>query len=207
MTIRTGILLCHECDLLVRDKPVDPGYKLSCPRCGHVLFVEKRDTVARSLAFVLTALICFYPAVTETIMLMELSGLQQSQSLISGVQAMLREEYYVVAVLTLITSILIPLFRLLLLLYITTALTLKYFHETLMWSFRLYNHLEEWGMLEVYMLGIIVSVVKMSSMAKIEPGLGLASYTVLLITSILASTSLSRHEVWELLESRKGGGH
>ena len=146
---------------------------------------------------------CFYPAVNDSIMIMTMSGLTQQQSLITGVRMLLQEQYYLIAILTFFCSMLVPLLRLLLLFYVTVAISINYFHNNLIWSFRLYQHLEEWGMLDVYMLGIIVSVVKLLSMAEIYPGFGLWAYACLLVASILASTSLNSYEVWDALLERK----
>jgi len=155
---------------------------------------------------VITALVCFYPAVTEPIMFLHMGGLSQQQSLINGARVLLQEEYYLVAILTFLSSMMVPLFRLLLLFYVTFSISINYFHKSLTWSFRLFHHMEEWGMLEVYMLGIIVSVVKLLSMAEIQPGFGLWAYAALLLTSILATTSLNPHEVWEVLLKKKNQG-
>ncbi|WP_198263719.1 paraquat-inducible protein A [sulfur-oxidizing endosymbiont of Gigantopelta aegis] len=168
------------------------------------MYRHKYNTINTSLAYTLTALICFYPAVTESIMSLNMGGLEQQQSLIGGAYVLLEEQYYLVAILTLMSSLLLPLLRLLLLLYVTFSLSLNYFHNNLFWSFRLYRHIEEWGMLDVYMLGIIVSVVKMLSMAEIQPGFGLWAYAALLLTSIMATTTLNEHEVWALLLKKKG---
>lgn len=179
------------------------GSKLECPRCGHVLYKQKHNTISKSLAYVITALICFYPAVTEPIMILNMAGLSQQQSLISGARVLLLEQYYLVAILTFLSSMMVPLFRLILLFYVTFCISINYFHNNLIWSFRLFHHMEEWGMLEVYMLGIIVSVVKLLSMAEIQPGYGLWAYAGLLLTSILATTSLNPHEVWDVLFEKK----
>jgi paraquat-inducible protein A len=201
--INSKILLCHECDLLIQKQPIAEGSKLQCPRCEHVLYRQKHDTINTSLAYTVTALICFYPAATESIMILNMGGLEQQQSLIGGARVLLEEQYYLVAILTLMSSLLIPLLRLLLLLYVTLSLSTNFFHSSLLWSFRLYHHIEEWGMLDVYMLGIIVSVVKMLSMAEIQPGFGLWAYAALLLTSIMATTTLNEHEVWSLLLKKK----
>jgi len=58
-------------------------------------------------------------------------------------------------------------------------------------------------MLDVYMLGVIVSVVKLLSMADVQAGFGLLAYAGLLITSIMATISLNHHEVWEMLLTKK----
>ena len=196
-------MLCHDCDLLIQNQVIDEGSKLQCPRCGNVIYKQKHNTIGKSLAFTITALILFYPAVTESIMSLSMGGKSQHQSIIEGARVLLQEKYYLVAILTFMCSLLIPLLRLLLLFYITFSLSINFFHKSSFWSFRLYHHIEEWGMLDVYMLGIIVSVVKLSSMAEISPGFGLWAYAGLLLSSILAASSLNSHEVWDLLLEHK----
>lgn len=193
--------------MLIQNQLLEEGSKLQCPRCGHVLYKQKHNTIVTSLAYVITALICYYPAVTEPVMSLYMAGSSQSQSLIGGTRVLLTEQYYLVAMLTFMCSMAVPLFRLLLLFYITFSISINYFHGSMIWSFRLYHHMEEWGMLEVYMLGIIVSVVKLLTMAEIQPGFGLWAYAALLVSSILATTSLNPHEVWEILlkkENKQG---
>jgi len=189
--------------LLIQNQVIEEGSKLQCPRCGHVIYKQKHNTIGKSLALTITALIFFYPAVTESIMSISMGGKSQHQSIIEGAQVLLQEKYYLVAILTFMCSLLIPLFRLLLLFYITFSLSVNIFHKSFFWSFRLYHHIEEWGMLDVYMLAIIVSVVKLSSMAEIYPGFGLWAYSGLLVSSILASSSLNPYEVWDLLLEKK----
>lgn len=201
--INSKILLCHECDLLIQNQEIAEGSKLECPRCGHVLYRQKHNTISKTLAYTITALFCFYPAVTESIMTLNMGGLSQQQSLLGGARVLMQEQYYLVAILTFMSSLLVPLLRLLLLFYVTLSISVNYYHSSLFWSFRLYHHIEEWGMLDVYMLGIIVSVVKLLSMAEIQPGFGLWAYAGLLLTSILATTSLNHHEVWSLLLKKK----
>ncbi len=203
VAINSKILLCHECDLLIENQDICEACKLQCPRCGHVLYTQKHNTISHSLAYTITALICFYPAVTEPIMILNMSGLSQQQSLINGSLTLLQDQYYAVAILTFLSSFLVPLFRLLLLCYVTLGITVNYYHNSMIWSFRLFHEMEEWGMLEVYMLGIIVSVVKLLSMAEIQPGFGLWAYAALLLMSILSTTSLNPHEVWDILLDNK----
>ena len=167
------------------------------------MYKQKHNTISKSLAYTLTALICFYPAVTEPIMILNMAGLSQQQSLLQGARVLLQEQYYLVAILTFLSSMVVPLIRLLLLFYVTFSLSINYFHINMLWSFRLYHHMEEWGMLDVYMLGIIVSVVKLLSMAEIYPGFGLWAYAGLLLSSILATTALNPHEVWDALVKQK----
>jgi hypothetical protein len=44
--------------------------------------------------------------------------------------------------------------------------------------YRIYHHLKDWGMLEVYLMGVLVAIVKLADMAAITVGLGLAVSSV-----------------------------
>ena len=65
--------------------------------------------------------------------------------------------------------------------------------------FRWYQHLREWGMLEVYLMGILVSIVKLIAMAELHVGVGLACFVGLLFTQVWLEVTMSRHQVWESL--------
>ena len=66
--------------------------------------------------------------------------------------------------------------------------------------FRLLLTLRPWGMMEVFMLGILVSVVKLGKMATIVPGVALWSFALLIIVLAAATAALDRRMVWDRLE-------
>ena len=55
-------------------------------------------------------------------------------------------------------------------------------------------------MVDVYMLGVIVAMVKLSDFATIVPGAALYSFAALLLSMAAASATLNPHEVWEQLD-------
>lgn len=201
--INTSVLLCHECDLIVKNQVLAEGSRLQCPRCKHTLYRQCHNTVSRALAYTITALLCYYPAMSQSIIVINIGGHFQVQNIIQGSVVLLHEGYYFVAILTFMCSALIPLMRLLLLFYITLNVTFERFRPNHFWAFRLYHYMEQWSMLDVYMLGIIVSVVKMSSMAEVQIGAGLWAYIALLLMTILSSNRLNSHEVWSILLKRR----
>jgi len=104
-----------------------------------------------------------------------------------------------VAILTFLLTIAIPLFKHLLL----SAVLCRSHHPSprLTRWLRYYHQLDTWGMLEIYMLGILIALVKLGDLAEVVTGLGLYSFAGLLITSLGAHISLDKNEVWERLES------
>jgi paraquat-inducible protein A len=65
--------------------------------------------------------------------------------------------------------------------------------------FRLFQHVKPWSMMEIYMLGILIAMVKLGKMATIVPGLAVISFGLLIFVLNFAITSVDSHMVWERL--------
>ena len=101
------------------------------------------------------------------------------------------------SLLVLLTTILVPLLQLLVLVYVLVPLYLNRTPWKLGSIFRLFHSLQPWGMMEVFMIGILVAVVKLVGMAQIVPGLALWSFAVLIIVLAAAAANLDPRLVWE----------
>ncbi len=63
--------------------------------------------------------------------------------------------------------------------------------------FRLLRRVESWSMMEVFLIGILVSLVKLADMAQIVPGIAIWSFALLIPVLVAATASLDPHLVWE----------
>ncbi len=66
--------------------------------------------------------------------------------------------------------------------------------------FRLLRHIEPWSMMEIFLIGILVSLVKLADMANIIPGLALWSFGVLILVLAAANAALDPRIVWDRVE-------
>jgi hypothetical protein len=113
------------------------------------------------LALTLTACLLFLVANAFPLVTFELAGRSQSGELISGVLGLYAEGYWELAGLVLFTSILAPLLYLLGLLYVLLPLSLGRRPWGLAPLFRAIETVTPWAMLEVYMFGILVALIKL----------------------------------------------
>ncbi len=197
-----ALIACFECDLLIARQPVPVGSRAKCPRCGHVLHQPVQRSIEKIMALAITGLLLFIPAVSMPLLTLNLLGKSEQETMLSGIIALYEGGYGWVAVLVGLCSIIIPLLKLVLLFYVSVCLSLKSRCSGVAKSFRLYHRLDTWGMLEVYLLGILVSIVKLLDTAEVVPGIGLYCFVGLLLVTVLLSASLDEVSIWEAIEAQ-----
>jgi paraquat-inducible protein A len=195
------MIACHECDLLYHLPALPEGSVAKCSRCGAVLQRHKRDSLNRTLAWTIAGLILFVVANTFPFLALKSGGLIRETTLITGVVELYKQNMRSVAVLVFLTSILFPVIQLAGMLYLLLPLKVK----RLPWwkpalVFRFIRSLQPWAMMEVFMIGILVSMVKLAKMAKVIPGIAIYSFALLIFVLAAAVASLDPHLVWDRLE-------
>lgn len=196
------MIACHDCDLLMPRPNVPEGHFAHCPRCGSTLISARPNSIERTLALSLAGLILFLPANLYPLLSLEALGLRQTETVFSSAMSLYTDGLWLVSLLILLFAIIVPLVKLLLLFYVSASLLGGELWRGTAMAFRSYQHLDEWGMLEVYLLGIVVSVVKLIDVASVEPGLGVYSLTALILITLLSSTMLDRDLFWRLIGER-----
>ncbi len=194
------LIACHDCDLIHRVRPIPDGAVAKCLRCGAILYRQKRDSLDRTLALTFAGLILYVVANTFPFLAFDMQGQVTQTTLITGVVDLWQQGMPGLAILVLLTSIIAPGLQLFGLLYVLVPLRLDRVPRRLPQVFRFVHDLQPWGMMEVFLLGILVSVVKLAGMATIVPGLAIWSFGVLIVVLAAAAASLDPREVWKRVE-------
>jgi paraquat-inducible protein A len=196
-TTAGSLMACHECDLLQHTPRQRQGGIARCPRCNAVLHRSIRDSLDRTLALTFAGLVLFIVANTFPFLAFKMQGQVTQTTLATGVVDLYRQGMWELSLLVLLTSILVPLLQLLLIIYVLLPLKLNRTPWKLAHVFRFQQSLGPWGMMEVFMLGILVAVVKLADMAQIVPGLALWSFAILIFVLAGAAAALDPEVVWE----------
>ena len=194
------MIACHECDLIHRVKPLPKKGIASCIRCGSVLYRDKPNSIERTLALSLTGLVLFVLANSFPFLALKMEAQVHQINLITGIKVLYSQDMQALAILVLLTTILAPLAQLLGMLYVLLPLRYNRIPRQFAPIFRLVRRLETWSMMEVFMLGILVSVVKLAKMAQIVPGVAIFSFFGLIVVLAAATVSLDPHKVWHRWE-------
>jgi paraquat-inducible protein A len=195
-----NLIACHECDLLQRLPEHQGSYVARCPRCNALLHRGVENSIDRTLALTLAGTILFAVANSFPLLAFKLKGQVTQATLISGVLDLYQTGKWEIAALVLLTTIIVPLLELLILLYIFLPLKFNRVPWKLAAVFRLAQNLSPWSMMEVFLIGIIVAIVKLVGMATIVPGTALWAFALLIITLAAAAANLDSQVVWDRVE-------
>lgn len=191
------MIACHECDLLHRVRLLPIGTQARCTRCGAVLYRRRRNSLERTLALNIAGLILFALANSFPFLAMKLEGQSQQIVLLTGIRELYRQGLPAIAALVLLTTIISPLVQLTGLFYVLLPLKLDRLPPAVWRVFRWVRSLQPWSMLEVFMLGILVALVKLTKMADIIPGISLFCFLGLIYILAAISATLDPYSVWE----------
>ena len=194
-----SLIACHECDLIHRVQPLPDGGAARCVRCDALLYYQKKDSLDRTLSLTIAGLVLFIVANTFPFLAMKSGGLVRETTLITGVKGLYLQGMEALALLVFLTTILVPLVQIAGMLYVLVPLKVSRVPRNLALVFRFIRSLQPWAMMEVFMIGILVSMVKLGKMAKIVPGLALFSFVVMIFVLAGSAASLDPRIVWDRL--------
>lgn len=194
------LVACPECDLLLKEIPLAPHGSAVCCCCGATLYRSRPDSLRRTLAFTLAAAIFYLVANIFPILGIELQGNSNASNLFGAVRSMWHGEMRLISILVFVTAILIPALELGMLLYLLVPLHLMKQPPGIALIMRLMSAIEPWGMVEVFMLGILVSLVKLQGDFSIFPGVALWSFAALTLLLAAVAASFNPRDIWEHLD-------
>jgi paraquat-inducible protein A len=198
------LLACHECDALQQQPVLEPGASAECWRCGGHLLRESRMNLERLLALAIAALILFALANAFPLFALDLQGTHRHTSLFGAVQTLWGQGMELVALLVMATTILVPLLQMIVLIYVLGVFLLGGEHEApgLMLLLRAQALVRPWSMIEVFMLGALVSMVKLSHIVDIHVGVAIWSFGGVMLLLAAVTAQFDARQLWNQLEFR-----
>jgi len=194
---------CHDCGCLYHREPLNSCERARCARCRHELYrwhaggpLRRADSL---VALSLGALLVYLLAQSFPIVTLEMGGMTSGATLLQAVGVLWNEGMQVIAAMVLSCAIVFPGLELASLLYVAVGLRRGRRVPGFNMVLRVVQGARHWAMTEVLMIGILITVIKMTSMARVVPHPGLFAFGVLTILCAL----VMRYEpkaLWELAD-------
>jgi paraquat-inducible protein A len=201
------IIACHECDMIQREIPLPPGRSARCVRCGAKLYRARDRSIDHTLALTLAAAVVFILANMFPIIGLQIQTMRNDTSLVSAVHTLWNLGMWPVAGLVFYTTFLAPAAVLVIMIHILLALKRGRIPAGFTLVMRLLQFFNPWGMVEVFIIGVIVALVKLTHYGTLIPGIALWSLAVLTLLMTASASSFNAHDIWNRVsaEPRQGG--
>jgi paraquat-inducible protein A len=190
-------MACHECDLLQHIPDLPENGSAVCQRCGAALLRSRPNSIERTLALTVAGLALFLLANTFPFLSFKIEAQVRETTLVTGIVTLYQQGLSELAVVVMLTTVIVPFIQLTGMIYVLLPLTVNRQAPMSMRVFRWVRTLQPWSMLEVFLMGILVSIVKLAKMAKIVPGVAVFAFLALILVMAASATTLDPHVVWE----------
>jgi len=200
-----GFISCHFCSTLSKI-PKNTNLKKSelvCPCCKSNIHSRKPDSLNRTWALLIAALILYIPANTLPIMTFTLWGDGQPDTILSGVIHLMDGGMWPLALLIFVASVFIPVLKLIILtmLMISIHLKARWKPKDRTVLYRITEFVGRWSMVDVFVIGILVTLVQFGNSANVTPGLGSLSFAAVVMLTMFAARAFDPRLIWDVLET------
>ena len=196
---------CPHCDLLVHLGDLRVGQVATCPRCGGFLTRRRADALDKTAAYSLAGLVMLSLSCAFPFLSFAQAGLESRITLLQTPGMLWENGLPAVAVLVAAFIIIIPALVMLLMLVICLQLRWQRWSPWLVpagrWAFRL----RHWAMVEVFIIGVIVSLVKIAHMASVGMGVSFWSYIAFSLLFTFAVATIDRYQTWQAIDALAPG--
>lgn len=193
---RRRLRACHECDLLVALPPLQGGRKAQCPRCSYVLVRRHHHPAQRSLALAFSALVALVLAVSFPFVSFQVGGVGNRIQLTETATSLIGFNEPLVGILVILTIAVLPACYLLGVIWLQAGLLRQQPLPRSRAIARSLAYLMPWMMADVFVIGALVSLIKVAGIADITLGLSFWAFCCFALLLLLTNQSLDRDWLW-----------
>jgi paraquat-inducible protein A len=197
-----GLTSCHACQLLVKLGPGHAHQHASCPRCGEAVHLRKPNSLARTWAFLIAAVIFYVPANVLPISIITAVGGTQADTIMTGVLYFIHSGDWPIAAVIFTASIFVPILKLLVITYLLLSVHFKSHwrarERTML--YRIIEGIGRWSMVDIYVITIMAALVHVGALANFSVGPAAVYFASVVVLTIMASMSFDPRLIWDAME-------
>ena len=197
-----GVLSSHGCGL-VQPPPAEADQ--GCRRCGAPLHRRKPNSVARTWALCLAAVVLYLPANIYPVLTVMQLGAGAPSTILGGVRELIEAKMWPLAALVFMASIAIPMLKLVglgtMLVCVQTGTAARLRERTMLYKFVLL--IGRWSMVDIFMESLLGALVQFGNVVTIQPGVGAVAFCAVVILTIFAAESFDPRLMWDAAEAER----
>jgi paraquat-inducible protein A len=192
------LVTCHDCHKLLHlADGHDHGAR--CPRCHGALHFRKPDSLQRTWALLLAAVVLYVPANVYPIMRVTSLGRTQADTILSGVVHLFEHGMWPLALIVFFASIVVPMAKLFALVHLLVSVQRRSPKKPVERTklYRLTEMFGRWSMVDIYVVAMLAALVQLGSLAQVEAELGAVFFGATVVTTMIAAESFDPRLIWD----------
>jgi paraquat-inducible protein A len=193
-TPASELVLCRYCDLLQELPQLQDGEEADCQRCGHELDARQRESAIRPILYAISALFMLVLTNLFPFVGMDAAGSHRDMDFLDTSAVLLSENYPWLAILVWLFIQAIPAFCMIAIVYLKLGMYFRL--PALVQTARLLYALKPWSMVDIFLIGLIVSFVKLLTHFEISLGMSFWAFCIFCLLHLRTFQVVDRHELW-----------
>lgn len=170
-----------------------------CPRCHSRLHLRKPHAVQKTIALMAAAMALYIPSHLLPVLIVTEFGDTTHNTIIGGMLSFWESGAYPIAIVIFTASILIPLLKIAALSWLCAAATGKAHPSAAMLGkvYLVTELLGRWSMVDIFVVGILVSLIQLGNYMSIIPGPGALAFAAVVMLTMFAALSFDPRLLWD----------
>ena len=201
--MQQGLQRCEDCGLVSR--PLPGGTEGCCPRCGEELTFRKKNSLQRTMAYLIAATICYIPANFLPVMTTVTTAGRESDTIMQGVILLWSPTGWPLSLIVLFACIMIPSAKIMAMVYLVFSVRRGSIQSPGQ-RVRLYRMVEiigRWSMVDVFVDTFTVALIQLQPLMSVEPAPGLFFFAAVVVLTMLAVESFDPRLIWDPASSQE----
>ena len=170
-----------------------------CTRCNHIVRKRIKNSLQVSLALTICAILLYIPAMIYPIMEVTTLGVKVESTILEGVISFLDMESYFIAIVIFTASVVIPMIKLigLLFIFISLKINVKMQNNRKILIFKFIEAIGKWSMIDIYVVALLASIVQLDEIFNIKGGIAATSFALMVIVTMIAANRFDTRIIWD----------
>lgn len=192
------VLSCLSCQLIM---PIEAAGE-PCPRYARRLSIRRWNSLERTSALIIAAIILLYPAYfLPMIVTVQPNGVME-RTIFGGVRELFQHGYWYLGVIVFSFSVMIPVLKLFMLSWLT--LTVRFPHrQFLLFRMRLHRFVDSinhWSFIDPFIVALNSAMLAFPRLVSASAAAGSLAFSLVVILTMIASRMFDSRLIWDAVE-------
>jgi len=198
-----SLVACHCCEAHIGASVLEINQQ--CPRCGTQIHLHHPQSIQKTSALLIAAVVLYIPSNLLPIMTTTHLGQKSTDTLFSGVVHLIQSGDIPIALVVFFASIVVPIAKLIVMTYLLWNVSVNFTGDPKKMArlYRITEFVGRWSMIDVFVVTTLVALVQFGLLANIEPGGALLCFASVVVLTMLSAETFDPKLIWDAYEKNK----